>query len=92
MPTAYLAIGYSNSILSSFGAQAHERLWERTRLPGGALGNTVKLIHAGRDAGMHLFFTRYEIFRQSFPQSADGPSRSTTTGPPERRTGPTNRR
>ena len=69
LPTAYLAIGYSNSILSNFGAQAHERLWERTRLPGGALGNTVKLVHACRDAGMHLFFTRYEIFRQSFPQS-----------------------
>ena len=69
LPSAYLAIGYSNSILARFGAQSGERLWERTRLPGGALGNTIKLIHACRDAGMHLFWTRYEIFRQSFPQT-----------------------
>ena len=69
LPSVYLAIGYSNSILAKFGAQSGERLWERTRLPGGAMGNTIKLIHACRDAGMHLFWTRYEIFRQSFPQT-----------------------
>ena len=46
LPTAYLAIGYANSILSPKGAQAAERLWERGRMPGGAIGNTVKLVHA----------------------------------------------
>ena len=35
-PFVYLAIGYSNSILAEFGAQAGERLWERARTPGGA--------------------------------------------------------
>ncbi|SFO38903.1 Nicotinamidase-related amidase [Roseovarius lutimaris] len=69
MPTAYLAIGYSNSILAEFGAQSHERLWERTRQPGGALGNTVKLVQACRDADISLYWTKYEIFRQEFPQS-----------------------
>ena len=41
LPTAYLAIGYANSILSPKGAQAGERLWERGRMPGGAIGNTI---------------------------------------------------
>src|SRR3954466_14459616 len=39
LPTAHLAIGYSNTILSERGAEAHERLWERARRPGGAIGN-----------------------------------------------------
>jgi len=69
LPTAYLAIGYSNSILSQAGAQAHERLWERARRPGGALLNTVKLVHAAREAAAKVFWTRYEIFRKGYPQS-----------------------
>lgn len=69
LPTAYVPIGYANSTLSDFGAQADERLWERTRLPGGAIGNTIKVIHAARDAGYHLFWDQYEIFRQDFPQT-----------------------
>lgn len=69
MPTAYLAIGYSNSILAEFGAQSGERLWERTRRPGGAMGNTIKVIHACREADIDMFWTKYEIFRQSFPQT-----------------------
>lgn len=69
LPTAYVAIGYSNSILSDFGAQAGERLWERGRLPGGSIGNTVKLVHAVRNAGIRTVWTKYEIFRQSYPQS-----------------------
>ncbi|MBX9788969.1 MAG: cysteine hydrolase [Pirellulales bacterium] len=68
-PTAYLAIGYSNSILSHFGAQAGERLWERGRLPGGSIGNTVKLVHAVRNADIRIVWTKYEIFRQSYPQT-----------------------
>ena len=69
LPSAYIAIGYSNSILSEFGAQAGERLWERGRLPGGSIGNTVKLVHAARDAGVRMVWTKYEIFRQSYPQT-----------------------
>ncbi len=69
MPTAYLPIGYSNSILSEAGAQAGERLWERGRLPGGLIGNTVKLVHACRKAGTSFFWTKYEIFRQAYPQT-----------------------
>jgi len=69
LPTAYLAIGYSNSILSAQGAQAQERLWERGRLPGGTIGNTIKLVHACREAGIRLFWTKYEIFRQQYPQT-----------------------
>lgn len=69
LPTAYLAIGYSNSILSDFGAQAGERLWERGRLPGESIGNSVKLVHAAREAGLYFFWTKYEIFRQSYPQT-----------------------
>lgn len=69
LPSAYLAIGYSNSILAKFGAQAGERLWERSRRPGGSLGNTLKLVAACRDAGLRVFWTRYEIFRQAYPQT-----------------------
>lgn len=69
LPTAYLAVGYSNSILSEQGAQAQERLWERGRLPGGTIGNTIKLVHACREAGIRLFWTKYEIFRQQYPQT-----------------------
>ena len=69
LPSAYVAIGYSNSILSEFGAQGGERLWERGRLPGGSIGNTVKLVNASRDAGIRMVWTKYEIFRQSYPQT-----------------------
>ena len=69
LPSAYVPIGYSNSILSDFGAQSGERLWERGRLPGGSIGITVKLIHACREAEMKLFWTKYEIFRQQYPQT-----------------------
>jgi len=69
LPTAYLAIGYANSILSPKGAQAAELLWERGRLPGGAIGNTVKLVHAARQSGVRMVWTKYRIFRQEYPQS-----------------------
>lgn len=69
LPTAYLAIGYSNSILSPQGAQASERLWQRGRMPGGAIHNTVKLIHAARRHGVRMVWTKYRIFRQEYPQS-----------------------
>lgn len=69
LPSAYLPIGYSNSILSDFGAQAGERLWERGRLPGGCIGNSIKLMHACRDADMRFFWTKYEVFRQHYPQT-----------------------
>lgn len=62
-------MGYSNSLLSETGAQAHERLWERARRPGGVIGNTLKLVHAARNASAKVFWTRYEIFRQKYPQS-----------------------
>jgi nicotinamidase-related amidase len=69
LPTAYLGIGYSNSILAEFGAQAGERLWERTRLPGGALHATLNVLSACRRRGDRVIWTKYEIFRQSFPQT-----------------------
>ncbi|MGE0714277.1 MAG: cysteine hydrolase family protein [Alphaproteobacteria bacterium] len=68
-PTLLLVIGQSNSILTQQGAQAHERLWERTRRPGGTLPNTLKLVAAAREAGRRVAWTRYEIFRQSYPQT-----------------------
>lgn len=67
LPTAYLSIGQSNSILSSFGAQSGERLWERARRPGGAIGNTIKLGSACRAAGIKFVWFRYEIFRDHYP-------------------------
>lgn len=69
LPTAYLAIGYANSTLSPDGAQAHEQLWKRGRLPGGSITNTVKLVQACRNAGIRLIWTKYRIFRQKYPQS-----------------------
>lgn len=69
MPTAHLAIGYSNSILSPEGAQAGELLWQRARAPGGALMNTLELIDAVRNATLPVFWTRYEIFRSHLPQT-----------------------
>ena len=69
LPTAYLAVGYANSILSPTGAQAHEQLWKRGRLPGGAIGNTIKLVHACRAVGNRMIWTKYRIFRQEYPQS-----------------------
>lgn len=74
LPTAYIAIGYSNSILSDFGAQAGERLWERGRLPSGSIGNTVKLVNAVRNADIRTVWTKYEIFRRSYSQSLMGKS------------------
>jgi nicotinamidase-related amidase len=68
-PTATLAIGYSNSLLSPNGAQKAERLWERGRLPGGAIGNTVKLVHATRAHGNRMLWSKYRIFREEYPQS-----------------------
>jgi nicotinamidase-related amidase len=70
LPTAWLAIGQSNSILSSFGAQSAERLWERARTPGGSIGNTLKLAAACRGAGVRIIWFRYEIFRDSYPGTA----------------------
>ena len=62
LPTAWLSIGQSNSILSSFGAQNSEGVWERARRPGGSIGNTLKLASTCRDAGVKVgpgFATRY---------------------------------
>lgn len=67
LPTAYLPIGQSNSILSSFGAQSGERLWERGRRPGGSIGNTIRLSAACRDAGIRFVWFSYEIFREHYP-------------------------
>lgn len=67
LPTAWLSIGQSNSILSSFGAQSHERLWERGRKPGGSIGNTLKLAAACRAASARVVWFRYEIFRGDYP-------------------------
>lgn len=67
LPTAYIPIGQSNSILSSFGAQSGERLWERGRRPGGSIGNTLRLISSARDAGLKLVWPTYEIFRDHYP-------------------------
>ncbi len=69
LPTAYLPIGYANSTLSETGAQAGERLWERGRLPGGSIVNSVKMIRACREAGLRVVWSKYEIFRQGYPQT-----------------------
>jgi nicotinamidase-related amidase len=68
-PFVYLAIGYSNSILAEFGAQAGERLWERARTPGGALDATKAVVSAVRAARRPVVWTRYEIFRDRQPQT-----------------------
>ena len=73
LPTAYLAIGYANNILSPQGANAHERLWERGRLPGGSICNSIKLVQACREAGNRIFWTRrpyhFRDSRENTPQS-----------------------
>ncbi|MFD1331233.1 isochorismatase family protein [Methylopila musalis] len=68
-PTLLLVIGQSNSILTSTGAQAHERLWERTRRPGGALPNTLRLTEAARAAEQRVAWTRYDINRKDYAQT-----------------------
>ncbi len=67
LPTAFLPIGYSNSLLSEGGAQGAERLWERCRRAHGAVPNTVRLAAACREAGMRFVWFRYEIFRERYP-------------------------
>jgi nicotinamidase-related amidase len=67
LPTAWLSVGQSNSILSSFGAQSAEGLWARAREPEGQLANTLKLAAECRDAGIKVIWFRYEIFRDSYP-------------------------
>lgn len=67
LPAAWLSIGQSNSILSSFGAQSAEGLWDRGRRPGGSIGNTLTLANACRQAGVKVVWFRYEIFRDSYP-------------------------
>jgi nicotinamidase-related amidase len=70
LPTAWLSIGQSNSILSSFGAQSSEGLWERSRKPGSSIGNTLKLASTCRNAGVRVIWFRYEIFRDGYPGTA----------------------
>jgi nicotinamidase-related amidase len=70
LPTAYIALNYTNSGLSPKGGLAHERLWERGRMPGGALHNSVKLIRAARGHGVRMVWTRYRNLRQGTPQNA----------------------
>jgi nicotinamidase-related amidase len=67
LPTAWLCIGQSNSIMSSTGAQSAERLWQRGREPGGALGNTVRLAAACRVAAKRVVWFRYDFFRDDYP-------------------------
>ena len=66
LPTAYLSIGQSNASSRASGASG-ERLWERARRPGGAIGNTIKLGSACRAAGIKFVWFRYEIFRDHYP-------------------------
>ncbi|MFD1702588.1 isochorismatase family protein [Methylopila henanensis] len=68
-PTLLLVVGQSNSILTPTGAQAHERLWERTRLPDGPLPNTLRLAEAARAAEQRVAWTRYDIYRKDYPQT-----------------------
>lgn len=90
LPTAYLCIGQSNSIMSSSGAQGHEGLWERGRAPGGNLGNTIRLIGACRETSTRIVWFRYEIFREHYV-GTELDRRSTATGRRESR-GAANRR
>lgn len=70
LPTAYLVIGNNNSTLTESGSLASERLWERGRWPGGSIGNTVKMVHACRAAGIRLFVgARPAGFRKHPPQT-----------------------
>lgn len=69
LPTAHVAIGYSNSILAPEGAQAGELLWQRARAVGGALTNTLRIVDGVRSANVPVFWTRYEIFRSHLPQT-----------------------
>jgi nicotinamidase-related amidase len=69
LPTLLLVIGQSNSIMTSSGAQAHERIWQRARRENGSLSNTLKLADAVRQAGHRVAWTSYEIFRQEYPQT-----------------------
>jgi nicotinamidase-related amidase len=64
-----LVIGQSNSIMTSTGAQAHERIWERARRHNGPLHNTLRLAKAVRQGGNFVAWTSYEIFRQDYPQT-----------------------
>lgn len=67
LPTAFLPIGYSNSLLSEGGAQGAERLWERCRRPNGAVPNTLRLAATCREASIRFVWFRYEIFRERYP-------------------------
>lgn len=72
LPTAYLIIGLNNNTLASDGSQAHERLWERARLPGGEIGNTIKLVHACREADNRVVWSRRthdRVFGEHYPRS-----------------------
>ncbi|MEP9375907.1 isochorismatase family protein [Aquabacter sp. CN5-332] len=68
-PTLLLVIGQSNSILTATGAQAHERLWERTRSVDGPLPNTLRLVEAARAADQRVGWTRYDLIRTPYPQT-----------------------
>jgi nicotinamidase-related amidase len=69
LPSLLLVIGQSKSIMTSTGAQARERIWERARRENGSLPNTLKLVSAVRDAGHRVAWTSYEVFRQNYPQT-----------------------
>src|SRR3954469_6835737 len=69
LPTAFIPIGQSNSLLSREGAQHYEGLWDRCRREGGVLDKTIRLAQACRAADMKLVWFRYEIFRKAYPQT-----------------------
>ena len=72
LPTAWLSIGQSNSILSSFGAQSSEGVWERARRPGGSIGNTLKLASTCRDVGVRSHLVSLRDISGWLPRNRDG--------------------
>ena len=47
---------------------SREQLWKRGRLPGGAIGNTIKPSTPVARPGYRMIWTKYRIFRQEYPQ------------------------
>lgn len=67
LPAALLIVDATNSVLSKDGAQQADRLWERSRRPGGTLENTARLVEAARAGGVRVGWFRYEYLRDHYP-------------------------
>jgi len=67
LPSAFLIIDPTNSLLSEGGAQTKTGLWQRANVPDGPVDKTRKLVLSLRSHGTRIVWLRYEYLRDHYP-------------------------